>query len=262
MGSISTHFYVFLALVKRDLKVLKSRLVGLFIDNVITLTLDILVIGHLLPLLGMSNNLIGPFFIGMVIYTMFDISQGLAIELVYDLEFHRFIDYQLTLPLPIGWLITSYITRAALEAATIAVPRLFVGMFLLRRLFTIHHTHWLALIIMLVLALIFFATLTILFSFGYTFEWFNQNIWSRRIDPLFALAGIFIVWRKLYAFSPWIGLLFFLNPVTHTAEGIRSAFIGGDAFLPIWVCIFGVVLGICLNIWLLLPRVRKKLDYV
>ena len=257
-----SNVYVFFALLWRDLKEIKSRLVGNFIDNIFLLTTSLLVFGSFLPLMGMSSTLIAPLFIGNIILIVFELGYTFSIKIVNDVKFDRFIDYHFSLPLSSTWLLVEYITKFVIEVAIITLPILVLGIFLLGNKFIIVHTNWFAFGIMYMLMLIFFATLFLYYSFAYSYEWFFSCIWTRRLDPLFLFGCVFLVWKKLYAFSRPIGIAFLFNPVTYMAEGIRATLIGGDGFLPIWACMLGVTIGIVINWLLLVPAMRKKLDHI
>lgn len=253
---------VFFSLLHRDLKVLGGRLGSLFLDNIVMLLTNVAMFGYLLPLMGMSKNLIAPLFIGYVIMSFFELGYGLAIKIVHDVKFDKFIDYQLSLPMSTHWLLAEYITNFAIKACVVTLPILSFGILLLGNKFVIVQTHWLAFIFMYFLSLIFFATLFLYYSFAYDYNWFRVNLWSRRLEPLFLFGAVFIVWKPLYAFSKALGILFLLNPVTYVAEGLRATLIGGNDFLPIWICMLAVSVGIVISWLLLVPAMRKKLDLV
>ena len=262
MSNLASNFYIFGALIKRDLKVLKSRLLSVFIDNCAILAVVLILFGYLLPKMGMPEALIGPIFIGNTVMSFFEIGFSLSTKLVHDIKFNRFIDYQVGLPTSLPWIIGSYIVNFIIETSLVSLPTLALGIFLLGDKFVIIQLNIPGFIFMYLLSLIFFATLFLLFSFAYEYHWFWSNIWTRRLEPLFAFGAIFVVWKKVYAFSQFWGILFLFNPITYTVEGLRSALIGGDTFIPLPICLTVVSFAILLNLFLLLPTIKKRLDYV
>ena len=253
---------VFLVLLHRDLKVLKGRLVSMFFDNIMLLLANVAMFGYLLPLMGMSKTLIGPLFIGYVVMSFFEIGFSLAIKIVHDIKSSRFIDYQLSLPISATWLLAEYVANFAIEAIVVTLPILLLGILLLGDKFVIIKTNWLAFALMYLLVIVFFATLFLYYSFAYSYNWFRTNIWTRRLEPLFLFGTVFVIWKKLYAFSKFLGFIFLFNPVTYAAEGIRATLIGGNGFLPIWICMLGVIIGTVINWFLLVPAMQKRLDLV
>jgi len=262
MGSFFQNIRIFFYLLWRDLLVLRSRFWSIFIDNVVILVTVIILFGSLMPRMGMPKELIGPLFIGNMVMSFFQIGFSLSARLVNDITFNRFIDYQIGLPLSIGWLIATYIVNFIIETALVTLPILYFGMLLLGNKFIIVQTSWLAFITVYILSLILFATLFLFYSFAYNYHWFWPNIWTRRIEPLFAFSSVFIVWRKLYLLSPIWGIVFLLNPITYVTEGLRSTLIGGETFIPTWICILAILVGISINLFLLFPRIKKRLDLI
>jgi len=262
MSSFASNVSLLGALVKRDLKVLKSRIFNVFIDNGAILAVVLILFGYLLPKMGMPKSFIGPIFVGNTVMSFFEIGFSLSINLVHDIKFNRFVDYQVTLPTSLPWVIASYIVNFIIETSLVTLPILILAILILGDKFVIVHLNIPGFILMYLLSLIFFATLFLLFSFAYEFHWFWSNIWTRRLEPLFAFGAIFVLWKKVYAFSRFWGIVFLLNPVTYVAEGLRSALIGGDTFIPLSICIVGVSITTALILFLLFPIIKKRLDYV
>lgn len=255
-------FFVFLQLLFRDLLALKKRAFKIMIDNVVMLIVEVLLMGYMFPALGMSRELIGPVFVGTALIFFFTACHGMNVALVEDLEHTRFIDYYSSLPISTNWVIAKYIVKYMIETSCIVLPFLFFGVKLLGDKFVIVQTSPGAFLFIYLLGALFFATLFLTFAFRYDYDWFWSNVWSKRIEPLFLFGSLIIVWKKLYAFSKFWGIVFLLNPVTYVAEGVRSALIGGDAFIPFWICVAGTTIGICINLFLLFPSVKRVLDHV
>jgi len=259
MSSFVQSGRIFLHLVHRDSKVLRARWKKILIDNVISISVFVLVYGHLFPAMGMGASLIGPMFIGSSAMSFFQLGFGLSIKFVQDLKFNRYIDYQVALPLKIEWLFFSYIINFMIEAILVTLPMLVFGIFLLGNKFVIVHTSWFLFGVIYLLTTFFFATLFLWLSFASEYSWFWANVWPRRLEPLFLFGAVFVPWKPLYAFSPFLGIVFLLNPVTHMVEGLRTTLIGGDQFLPFWVCSIGTLCGIAITVTLLVVSVRKRL---
>lgn len=253
---------VFWALVARDMTALKKIIPALFWDNVFLLFTSIAIFGYLLPAMGMHKDLIAPLFLGQTVISFTQIAHSIAAIMTRDFEASRFIDYQTTLPLSLNLLLIRFIISFMVKSIIITIPLLFLGIFLLGDKFVIIQTHTPGFCIIYLLALIFFATLFLLLSFTYNYEWFRWNLWTRRIEPLLIFGSVTVIWKQVYAFSKPLGFLFLLNPLTYATEGLRTTLIGGTEFLPLWVCVLGLVVGIT-GAWLLLiPAMNKKLDII
>jgi hypothetical protein len=253
---------VFWALMCRDLIALKKIALSLFLDNVMLLFTSVTIFGYLLPAMGMNTELIGPLFLGQTIISFVQIAHSIAAVITRDLETSKVNYYQITLPLSQRLLLLRFIIAFVIKSITISIPLLFFGIFLLGNKFVFIKTHILSFALMYILVLIFFATLFLLFSFSHNYEWFRWNLWARRIEPLFLFGSVTVVWKQLYLFSKPLGVLFLFNPLTYAIEGLRTTLIGGDGFLPLWVCIPGICVGIAINWLLLVPAMNKKLDLI
>jgi hypothetical protein len=253
---------VFFALVTRDFITLKKIAPALFWDNFFLLISSIAIFGHLLPAMGMSPDLITPLFLGQTIVSFVQIAHSIAAIITRDLETSRLIYYHCSLPLPHTLLLARFVVSFVIKSIIITVPLLILGILMLGEKFVIVKTHLISFFVIYLFSLVYAGTLFLLFSFRYDYEWFRWNLWSRRIEPLLVFGSVTVMWKSLYAFSKPLGILFLCNPFTYAAEGLRTAIIGGHNFLPAWVCIIGLLVGIIINWLLLVPAMNKKLDLV
>ncbi len=250
------------ALAYRDIRFIISGLHTRLIDGAIILLMQLLVIAKFLPLLGMPADLIAPLFIGTMTQIIFSASYGIAFRQVADLRKTRFINYQLMLPLPKLWLFAQFISSFMIEIAFISLPLLILGSIFLGSTFFGSGSSWLAVIAMYLISLFFYALFFIYLVFNSSYTWFMDNVWARRLSPLFLLGCSYYTWYKLYAFNAGIGILQLLNPLTYVHEGLRAALLGQEGFLPLWICLCMVIFW-CIIMGLLLARaITKRLDPV
>lgn len=259
---ITQHIQIIGSLLHRDLKVLSSHLISRFIDGIVIVGLQIVEFCYILPLMGLSPSLIGPLFLGTLLLIVFHMGFAMSLRHLHDLHSDRFIDYQLTLPLPWQGLLLSYIIFFIIEVSIIAIPLLTTSIIFFRTQFGIEHVNIIGLLCIYPLSLLFLGILFLYLPFAYSFDWFNDNIWPRRLSPLFILSTVFLPWKQVHAFSPIIGQLFLLNPLTYVADGLRAALIGGPDFISVWRCIvillaFTFILGA-----MLVFQTKKRLDIV
>ncbi|MFZ5954672.1 MAG: hypothetical protein ACOYT8_06275 [Candidatus Dependentiae bacterium] len=253
---------VFFALLRRDIRFIGHTLLKDLIDAGILCLLQVLVFGRLLPLLGMSIANVGPLYLVNICQILFLLGFNLAFNLVFDLKFDRFIQYHFTLPISKRWLFAQYVCSFMLKCITISLPLVSLGLFLLRDIILLSHANWLQFGIMYTTSMIFFALLFLTLSFKYEYKWFLDNIWPRRLSPLFLLSASFFPWYKVKAFSNFFGYLFLLNPITYIIEGFRTTLLGGNYYLPFWLCLSVLVCSIAGLIVLLTNAVYKRLNPV
>ncbi len=240
MSVLLNNISIFFVLLQRDLKALSKMFKSRLIDNLFILTVDVLLFGWMLPLLGMPAERIAPFFVSSIIFQMSILNYTIAKNRNYDLRFDRFIDYQLTLPISKKWLFAEKIVYSVIEISTIIVPVFFIGLFILRHKFIIIHTNWLALIAIYLFSLFVLAFLYSYFAFAYSYTWFGNNLFMRRLSPMNTLSSAFVPWKIIAPVYPLLGWVVLFSPLTYMGEGIRTAMIGGDAFLSLPLC-FGML---------------------
>ena len=60
---LSENARIFCALIRRDMKVFRSKLITAFIDGIFVVGLQVIMSGYLLPQMGMDKKLIAPLYI-------------------------------------------------------------------------------------------------------------------------------------------------------------------------------------------------------
>ncbi|CAN5140149.1 hypothetical protein BH09DEP1_BH09DEP1_2310 [soil metagenome] len=250
------------ALVCRDVRFIVASLPGRLIDGCIIVIMQTLVIGKFLPLLGMPQELIGPLFIGMITQIVFSSAYGIAFRQANDLKKTKFINYQLALPLNNMWLFGQIIFSFMIEVAFISLPLIALGSIFLSTYFTIQTSSLMVTGLMYILSLLIYSTLFIYFVYQSEYTWFLDNVWARRLTPLFFFGCGYYTWKKLYAFNNSLGLLTLLNPITYLHEGLRNVLLGGNEFIPLWICMLMSVLFCALLMFGLKSAIKRRLDPV
>ncbi len=256
------YFRIYWKLILRDLIVIKKRYKGALIDAGIPLIVEVIVFGYLFPLMGVPHTFIGPLFLGAQTMSMFFIVGSFGFRNIFDIQYTRFIDYRLTLPLPKRWLFAATITYFMMETFIVSIPLMTIGIMLLEPRFQFIHPQWLLFMVIYLLSLCLYSLLFLGLSFYYEFDWYLQNIWPRRLSILLAISPLFYPWKAVYHFSPSIAHLMLISPLTYVAEGLRSTLIGGPYFLSIPLCIAGLIVWISIAITFAAKGIAKRLDPV
>lgn len=256
------YFRVYWALVVRNAIVLLQRYKGAVIDASIPLIVEVIVFGSLFPLMGVPLALVGSIYLGAQTMSIFFIIGAFGFRNVFDIQYSRFIDYRITLPLPKRWLFASYITYYVMEAFIVSIPLLTLGIMLLGSTFHPINPHWFLFIVIYLMALCLYSLLFLGLSFHYEFNWYLQNIWPRRLSILLSLSPIFYSWHSVAQFSPVIARIMLLSPLTYVAEGLRTTLIGGPQFLSPLFCISGLTIWIAISTMFLAKSIHKRLDPV
>lgn len=263
MNTFTHNAAIFYALMTRDLKILKRRLKGLLIDGLILLCVNILVFGSLMPLLGMPTSLIAPIFLGnSLAFFLASLGYGFATRMVYDLKFNHFIDYFLTLPLPKNWLFTYFIASFMIESTIVTLPLITFGIMLLGKNFGPINGSFLTFLAVYFLVLLFWALFFLGSSFTCSYQWFKNNMWARRIMPMFVFAPAFFTFKTVATIMPRLSKLMLCNPLTYLVEGLRASLLGGTDYLPLTICLPGIFVAIIVMSIRLHYGIYKHLDPV
>lgn len=262
MNSFWQNFYVFAALTKRNYKILYAQLKDSLIDKLILVSTYVVVFGHFYPLLGMSKEYVAPIYIGNFILLFFSLASSLSIAIVFDLQYQRFINYLLTLPISKRWLFAAYIVDFATHLFVTTLPLFLFGTLLLGHLFSINQAHWPLFLCMYLLSIFFVATLLIMMTFRYPYHWYMANLWPRRISILLTTSTVFISWYLINDFAPRVSYIFLCNPLTYMIEGLRATLLGPERYIGIGYCISALVAFTCITVVLLAHAIKRRLDPV
>lgn len=254
------NFRIFLTLLHRDVKVITSDIKNIAIDTVIISILDVILYGYFLPILGMPEKLTGALFLGSIVGTTFSMGYNKLINIKADLEFARYIDYQLTLPISKFWLFFEYIVAFVIYLIANTLSILLLSLILLGKVVPLQDNFLLFFGVYLV-SMFFIAVFFLLICFSANWKWLLGNTWDRILNPLLHLGCLFFIWRRVDDFSPLIGKILLFNPLTYISEGMRSTILF-DGYLPADLCIIVIFGFIMLMSFFLYYAINKLLDPV
>lgn len=261
-----TYARIMLRMIQKDLFLLKQKSLTLCINSIILLSMELLMMAYLYPLFGMPVNLILPTFIGWpLLNIMINLCYVFCMKYTLGAIYtgYGFMSYDLTLPLPIGYIITYYILSFIIEAAVATLPLILIGFTLLAKIgIPFEEGSLLLFCTLYIIALGLLASTFLSMSFWYENTWFKNNAWTRRIGPLMALGAIATPWFSVYQYAPTIGYLMLLNPLTYIMEALRGSALYHGNFIYLPVCIAAIAVFYFITIRWLLHSIRKKLDLI
>ncbi len=232
--------HIALALLHRDLKVLRIKLPNLLIDSGILLTIQVLNFGYFYPFLGLPQSYIAPIFIGTgIVEFLFHAGFTFSDELVEKIPYKKttIMQYHLTLPVPKSILFAQYIVYFMIEKLFITLPLLIGGQYFLSSHFANSTGSLVIFGLVYLLVLLFIGLFFMMLAFSYEYDWFKDNLWSRRLSWFFNFSAIYLLWHVVYDMAPAVGILLLCNPFTHAAEGLRRALLGAPQYLPLFITI-------------------------
>lgn len=262
MDTLASSIYTCLALIRRDIHALKKTFMPSFIDGLCVLGAQLILIRYLYPALGMPQQLIAPLYAGILIFTLIHHGFGLALQTLIDLRSQRRIDYYALLPLSKNWLAAHYITRVSLQMIITSLPLVTIGIMVLGDALPRTHLHIPLFIGTYFLTTITCATWFLVSSFHYTYDWFLDHIWQRRLDPLVYTGALMFPWLSIATISPCAGMLALFNPFTYITESLRYALTGNVQYLSPCLCLPCMLALLILGIYCLICSMRTRLDLV
>jgi len=257
--AIKDNLPTFIWLMRRDLKVLLSNFTSVIIDSAVHSSCFILLFGFLLPAMGMEKKLSLPLFLGSVILTLISTSFSRAVSLKSSVEFTKFINFYLMLPISKNWLIFQYILAFVIDLFLASAPILILGIFILNPESV---NNILQFIPMYLITLFFLSVLFLLIVFSTRWQWFINNTWERILVPMSQFGCILFVWSNLFKFWPFFAKIVLINPMTYISEGFRGALVEQNPDLTLDTCFLVIFFVTLILYYLLIKAFNKFLDPV
>lgn len=252
----------FLQLLNRDMTIFRREYPTKLVDTAFLLFTNVVVFAYFLPQFGMAKSY-GPFILvgSISIFGLFDVIGKVAVRLA-DIEGVQAISYILNLPIKpsavFGYIGLSW----AIEPFIISLPLFLLGKLLLWDQFSLAAIHYEKALIMLAAGCLFY---------GYFSLWLTgmmkgtsslSQLFIRIINPIFMFGCYWYTWKTAYALNPIVGYLSLLNPLTFISEGMRSAVLGPEGYLPFWACFGAIWIFTAVCALDAIRRLRKRLDCV
>jgi len=260
--TLKNHFSIFNALLLRDLKRIKAEFTGNLIDALFLTAAQLLIMGKLFPLLGMPIKMVGPIYFSQVTFQAFFFGYGLGLQVLFDLQGNRFLDYELTLPVPKKWVFAKYIASFLIKTSLVLIPLFFSGTILLGDALIGFSPRWPLFFLSYFLSIIFIGVLFLTLAMYYDFHWYMNNLWARRLNLFMFFAPNFFIWITTYRFSKFFGNLMLLNPITYCIEALRDAMFTSYEFIPAYICIPLIICSVILTGLALSFGIKKRLNPV
>lgn len=255
------NFLVFCALVRRNLKVALRSFWQDMTNYFIFIFLVAIIYGYIFPFIGTKVAFGASMFIG-TIATMFRFGgYGRGMELVADLQFNKFFDYQIALPTTKIWVVASCIVSLFIELSYKVFLTLLFGKLVLGGRLDFSFFHLTNFLVIFFLGALMFATLLVFLIFFCSFHWWILSIWSRVFVPLEFLGCAFFPWSDLHVHFPRIAMVVLCNPFTYLVEGLRGSILGSSPFSTS-TCAFALIIFSFLNVLGIWYALRYRHDYV
>ena len=199
--------------------------------------------------------------VGTFCINMLSLCYTLMASFVFDLEHDRFTDYQISI-VPPRILLLKMILFPALIASLISIPYFPLAYAILPSYFATLQINWIGLLGVIMAAALYCASY-IMMGLCIIKRAINiRQLWLRFNWPFVVLGGLWIPFYLLKTNFPILGYIALFDPFTYFTEGIRSALIGSDQFIPYKICIFALLSFFCMFSFITVYFFKKKLDHV
>jgi len=247
----------------RDIRDIKHDFLNNLIDALIIPIVIAVINGYILPHLGLPLDY-GSFMVASSIVMMIYINTnwGGANALVQDLEGDRTISYELTLPLP-SWMVFVRIALvAAINAMVLSIFILPVGAVILWNRFDIAQLNWMQFVISFITIGIFngfFAIVPVSLTNGRQgFVRYQMRFGSQ----LLFFSGFQYTWATMLLAIPTLAYINLLNPLVYAFEAIHASILGQAGYINFWLCIAALWFAIVASAYLIVYKLKKKLDCI
>ena len=87
-------------------------------------------------------------------------------------------------------------------------------------------------------------------------------IWCRIIVPLWMFGAYFFTWHIVYDLSPYIAYAICIDPFIFIMEGMRSATLGPEGYIPYWISLCALTTFVVFFAFDGVRRMKKRLGCV
>ena len=256
------HFNVALQLLLTDLLSWRKRLVSSLLDSIIWMVSSTLLIGYVLPQIGLSKTFISYHVIAMMIsVSLFEIIGNIS-NMIADFEGDRDIDFRLTLPISSRLVFVSKIIFYTLNSMVLGLVAIPVGYLLVSDRFSLTNASLFKFILFYPSAHLLAASFT-LFALNFVKD-IRQSLlaWRRLVYPLWFFGGAQYPWYVLNNISKEFSYFVLLNPFIYAQEGLHAALLGQDQYLSFLVCLASVWFFIFVFGYFGIKKLIKRLDAI
>jgi ABC-2 type transport system permease protein len=263
MIALKNSLAVFLQFMRRDLFTCRKH----FIDNLVNYAVIYPIVFALQSGYFQANaNFVSPnpmlntvLFAGNILLVLLLFTYKQNIELLFDLEGKRYIDYQITVLNPFLVLVQK-ILFTGLYAFIVSLPYYPMGALILQKYINVSNAHWLQLILVLFAGSLCMSAWHLLAAVVLKRSTDIGTLWSRANGMLMAFGGFWVPLWAMKKYSPFLGKLVYLNPCLYLTEGVKHAITGSSEYLPISVCVSMLLLFTCIITGAAWFRFKQRTD--
>ncbi|MCL5875673.1 MAG: ABC transporter permease [Candidatus Dependentiae bacterium] len=200
-------------------------------------------------------------FVGNFLLVVIVVSSNLGLQLLFDLEHERTIDYLMTIA-PARLIIIEKILFTSLFTFFILSPyypvaKLLLGSFFLTSSLSIPKT-----VIMLYASCLMCSAYNHLVACVLPGSDGISRFWRRVNTPLFMLGGFWVPFYVVKQFSSLLGTIALLNPFLYITEGMRQAVLNSSLFMSFERSLFFLICFTGIFICAALRVFKRRVDHI
>ncbi len=257
--------YLFLQFLKRDFYIHSKQIKSYLINYVISYPLTgAFAFAYLQTNIyfGTGQARLGTMlFSGNILLVLMLITYKQTIELLFDLENNKFINYQISILHP-RLVILERIIFTSLFTFALSLPYFPVAKLILWSHLDTSATSWPQLLVILYLGSLCCSAYHQLASLVLKSSSQITTLWARVNQVLLHLGGFWIPLYIVRAYSEWLGYVVYLNPLVYISEGLRQALLGGDQFLSFGQCASALIIFSVIFVLLTWRIFKKRVDHI
>ena len=253
-------FTVLGLLVYRELRMFFKEFLTTITNSIIVMLFQIVMLHYFLPTMGMDQAFRVPLLLGNSLAMCFVLGFQAGMAHTADLQSSKLFAYHYALPASPFIVVVAKVLSIMLRCAALTIPIIFIGIGLLGGLNQLQVSLWI--IPMFFMVLLFFALFFLLLSSYFHPEYYLDNLWPRFLGVMYTFGAVFFTWKRIYALSPKLALIFLLNPAVYCIEGMRGALLGGPEYLHPALCIAVLIFVNSILAWGVSRALVSRIDPV
>lgn len=253
----------FYALLAKDITIYNKRWLYRSMDALVWMASILFVAHHIMPLFGITDPQYGTFtlFGNLAVWGLLEMLTSIAMFLG-DLQGDKSITYYTSLPIPSYMVFIEQALASAYRSMASSILILPLGKLMLGNDFLLCAINWPYFIIAFLMINIFYGFLTI-FVASYIPDLATLTmVRSRIIFPMWFLGGFQFPWLMLYKVNPTLAYCNLCNPIIYVMDGVRSATLPTQQYLPFWNCIGMLIIFSILCGYFGIRKLKQRLDCI
>lgn len=259
---LSISWHTFFQFMKKDLLMFRREYFSKFFDTCFLFFTNVIVFSYFMPIMGLQSTYGSFILIGAIAsFGLFDVIGHVA-TLIGDIEGDKTIQFPLAMPISSTLVFMQIALRWAINSFILTLLLFPIGKILLPYEYKILEMNFLKLIPMYITINVFFGFFSLWIASLIKSISSLSSLYLRVVNPIFMFGGYFYTWESLYTLSPTLAYINLIDPMLYVFEGMRSAALGSEGYLPFWNCFLALWGFILVTGYLGIRRLKKRLDVV